>query len=138
MGVITRIEKLADGKYMKPVIYIARNYSSETKQISMNRPLAERLIKLTSPRQRGMRMRKVLLDCLKDQPDDVVITDIDAMFNPDYPIDVLQVLIDTCRVKAFQVLWPGSYESGALVYSVPDRSDYKKYSIENYDVTVII
>lgn len=49
---------MADGKYMKPVIYTTRNYSSETKPISMNRPLAERLIKLASPKQHGMRMEK--------------------------------------------------------------------------------
>ncbi len=138
MGVVTSMEKLADGKYMKPVIYTARVFSSETRQISMNRPLAEKLIKLASPRQRGMRMGKILLDCLKDQPNDVLITDIDVMFNPDYPIDVLQVLVDACRVKPFQVLWPGNYEDGALIYSIPERPDYKKYSIENYDVTVII
>ncbi len=58
VGVVTRIEKPADGKYMKLVIYTTRNYSSETKPISMNRPLAERLIKLASPKQHGMRMEK--------------------------------------------------------------------------------
>ena len=138
MGITIHVEELSNGRYMKPVIYTTPQYGQEGKCVSMNYLLAERLIKIHTTRQRGMRMGQILLDCIKDQLDDVLITGIDVMFNPDYPIDVLKVIVDVCRAKPFQVVWPGNYEDGMLVYSVPGRPDYKTYKIENYDVTVII
>ena len=138
MGITIRADRLASGRIMKPIIYTARVNGVTDNKVSLNRSLAERLIKISSPRQRGMRMGQVLLDCIKNQPDNILIADIDAMFKPDYPIDVLKVLIEACRAKPFQVFWPGSYEDGTLIYSVPGMPDYKTYKIENYDVTVII
>lgn len=140
MGVTIQAGNLERGnsKFMKPIIYTLPQQSIVQNAYSMNKPLAERLIMIRTSKQRGMRMGQVLLDILKGLSNDVLITDIDAMFHPDYPIDVVKVLVDTCRAKPFRVLWPGSCEGGKLIYSIPGMADYKTYKIEDYDITVII
>lgn len=125
------------GDVLKPVIFVNPEREIATKAVSVNLLLAKAL-QSVSPKWRAMRMQQVLQDVLRTLPSNPVISDIDAMFNPEYKIDVLQVLIATCKVCPFSLIWPGHYESGVLLYAAPGLEDYKTYKIENYDVSVII
>ena len=66
------------------------------------------------------------------------IIGFDVLFNPDYQIDVLQLLIAACKKKEFAILWPGTYSDGKLMYAETDYSDFKIYDLDKYDVTCIV
>jgi hypothetical protein len=68
----------------------------------------------------------------------VIIKDIDVMFNPDYKVDVLKILIAARKRKRYSVIWPGRFENGKLIYSEEGYADYKTYNLADYDVTCVI
>lgn len=103
---------------------------------SLNRPLADELIKL-KPFQRTMQMQQCFNRVLESLPDNPVLKDIDVMFNPSYKIDVLKILINAYKTKPFKLIWPGTRKDNMLVYSEPDLPDYREYNINNYDIMFI-
>lgn len=60
------------------------------------------------------------------------------LFNPEYKIDVLRLLIDANKKHPFKVLWAGSYEDGRLIYSEEGLADYKTYEINDYDIVCVV
>ena len=60
------------------------------------------------------------------------------MFNPDYKVDVLKIMMDACKRKYFSIVWPGKYEDGKLFYSEEGYPDFKVFRVEEYDVTCIV
>ena len=70
-------------------------------------------------------------------PDGVTVRDIDVMFNPEYKIDVLKILISVRKRKKYYVIWPGRYEDGKLIYGEEGFPDYKVYNIADYDITFV-
>ncbi len=140
MGVILHKADLIteDIRNLRPIVYTVMDDSMSQASVSINNLLAEKLARYNTPQKRALKMKSLLLSILQPLPDDVLMTDIDVMFNPNYPLDALNILIETCRAKPFQLLWPGSYENGYLIYSLPELSDYKTYKVENYDIAVII
>ena len=69
--------------------------------------------------------------------DGVTIKDIDVMFNPDYKVDVLKILIATRKRKNYSVIWPGKFEDGKLIYGEEGYPDYKVFNIADYDITCV-
>ena len=78
---------------------------------------------------------KQLLDTMPANP---VIKEFDVLFNPAYRIDVIKTLISVYKTKPFDVIWPGRYEEGKLIYADEGCRDYKIYEISKYDVTCVI
>lgn len=107
------------------------------KTFPLDQALAEQLIQVR-PKRRSMRLETNFNKLLADLPDDCVIQDFDVMFNPDYQVDVLKILIEARKHKRFHVIWPGKCENGKLTYSQETYPDYKVYDIANYDVTCIV
>lgn len=138
MGEIIEISRLPDDKssisrlliYMKVVLKLHE-------QQSISKPLAEALL-VCRPNRRSMKMEQIFNSLLDTFPDDVVIKDLDVMFNPDYKVDVLKILMEARKRKRFSVIWPGRCENGKLIYSEEGYPDYKIYDIENYDITCVI
>ena len=60
------------------------------------------------------------------------------MFNPEYKVDVLKILMAAEKEKHPSVIWPGRCENGKLIYSEEGYPDYKTYDIETYDITCVI
>lgn len=85
-----------------------------------------------------MRLASCFQSVLAQYPDNVVIKDIDVMFNPAYQVDVLKILTEARKSKPYSVIWLGRYENGTLYYSEQGYSDYKTYEVKNYDITCVI
>ena len=60
------------------------------------------------------------------------------MFNPDYKVDVLKILMAARKRKKYSMIWPGKCENGKLIYGEEGFSDYKIYDVEDYDITCVI
>lgn len=110
---------------------------SNGNEISLSKRLAEKLVKI-KPSRRTIQLEKCLLSVLEDIPDNSTIKDIDVLFNPEYKIDVLRLLIDANKKHPFKVLWAGNYEDGRLIYSEEGLADYKTYEINDYDIVCVV
>lgn len=106
-------------------------------EISANKFLATELLSY-QPFQRTMKLESCFFKLLQEIPDNAIIKDIDVLFNPEYKIDVLKMLISVYKRKRFRLIWPGNYSDGYLIYSEKDHSDYKTYNIKDYDIICVI
>lgn len=104
---------------------------------SVSKELAEGLL-ACKPNRRSMKLEQIFNDVLDKYPDGVTIKDIDVMFNPDYKVDVLKILIAARERKQYSVIWPGRFENGKLYYSDEGYVDYKVYDLEDYDIICVI
>lgn len=71
-------------------------------------------------------------------PDEVIIKDFDVLFNPEYKVDMMKIMVVACKIKPFSAIWPGTLVENKLIYAEEGFKDYKTYSVEDYDVTCII
>ena len=115
--------------YMKSIQQLA-----EPKSIS--KELADELLACV-PKRRSIRMERIFYSVIMKYPDGVTVRDIDVMFNPEYKIDVLKILISVRKRKKYYVIWPGRYEDGKLIYGEEGFPDYKIYNIADYDITFV-
>ena len=118
-------------------VYCGDSQIPDGEHLSVNKPLAEALIKI-SPSARTMQLERCLRDLMQNLPADGIVEDIDVLFSPALKIDVLTLLISLWKSKPFRLKWPGSLVNNALVYSEKSRSDYRMFPIENYDILCVI
>lgn len=140
MGKIIHSCSVSGSEYsglLKPIIYCCPEEDVVDSAIPINHTLAEKLSALR-PKQRTMRLAVCFEEILKTLPDNAVIKDFDVMFNPEYKVDVLKILVDACKRKPFSIIWPGKCEDGKLFYAEDGYQDFKTFSVEEYDVTCII
>lgn len=121
---------------INPIIYCCP-FCGEDNAFSLNLLLAKRLAECR-PRRRSIRMESIFTQVLDEFPDNIVIKDFDVIFNPEYKVDVLRILIAACKKKPFSVIWPGKYEDGKLIYADDGYPDFKTFRIEDYDITCIV
>ena len=138
MGTIIEISRLPDDAAMisRLLIYMKAIQKMHEPR-SVSKPLAEALL-ACKPNRRSMKLEQIFNNVLDTLPDGVVIKDIDVLFNPDYKVDVLKILIESRKRKRYSVIWPGKCEDGKLIYSEEGFPDYKTYNIKNYDITCVI
>lgn len=122
---------------LKPVIYCNSDTSIEAQAISLNKALAQELI-IYKPKRRTMQIEKCLFDIIDKLPENSIIKDFDVLFNPNYKIDVLKIMVNVCKAKPFSMIWPGTIDGNKLVYAEEGYIDYKTYDVNDYDVTCII
>ena len=138
MGTIIEISRLPDDAAMVSRLLIYMNAIQKMHESrSVSKPLAEALL-ACKPNRRSMKLEQIFNNILDTLPDGVVIKDIDVMFNPDYKVDVLKILMASRKRKRYSVIWPGRCEDGKLIYGEEGFPDYKTYNIENYDITCVI
>ena len=138
MGTIIEISRLPDDAAMVSRLLIYMNAIQKMHESrSVSKPLAEALL-ACKPNRRSMKLEQIFNNVLDTLPDGVVIKDIDVMFNPDYKVDVLKILMASRKRKRYSVIWPGRCEEGKLIYGEEGFPDYKTYDIENYDITCVI
>lgn len=138
MGMVLSQNNFSPGRdgILMPVVYVQPNRGIERQAISINHELSIAL-SVIAPKRRAMRMNQVLRSIVQELPEDAIICEFDALFHPEYQIDVLQMLIAVCRTKPFSLIWPGTYEGGKLIYAEEGRPDYKVFEIVNYDITCV-
>lgn len=140
MGIVVSVRKistLSSNGLLRPIVYCCGDLDNVEPVVSLNRILAEQLA-VYKPKRRTMQIEKCLSQTLAEQPDGVFIKDFGVLFNPDYKIDILQVMINVCKNKPFNIIWPGRYENEKLFYAEEGYPDYKVFNINNYDVTCVI
>ena len=138
MGTIIEISRLPDDAAMVSRLLIYMNAIQKMHESrSVSKPLAEALL-ACKPNRRSMKLEQIFNNVLDTLPDGAVIKDIDVMFNPDYKVDVLKILMASRKRKRYSVIWPGRCEDGKLIYGEEGFPDYKTYNIENYDITCVI
>lgn len=122
---------------MKPIIFCGHNKELEKNAIALNVGIAGKLIN-AEPSRRSFKLPSIINTIIAEIPENSAIKDFDVLFNPDYQIDVLQLLIAACKKKEFAILWPGTYSDGKLMYAETCYSDFKIYDLDKYDVTCIV
>ena len=103
---------------------------------SVSKELADRLL-ACRPNRRSMKLEQIFNAVLDLYPDGVTIKDIDVMFNPEYRVDVMKILVSARKRKEYSVIWPGKFEDGKLIYGEEGYPDYKVYKIRDYDITFV-
>ena len=138
MGMVIELKSLSDEDAMlsRLLIYM-KAISNINEPKSVSKPLAEALL-ACKPNRRSIKLEQMFNNVLDTFPDGVVIRDIDVMFNPDYKVDVLKILMAARKRKKYSVIWPGKCENGKLIYGEEGFSDYKIYDVEDYDITCVI
>ncbi len=121
--------------YNRLVIY-KKNFIEQEHIVSVSKELAEEMLNCKESR-RSMKLEQIFNAVLDRYPDGVTIKDIDVLFNPEYKVDVLKILIAARKRKRFSVIWPGGYKEGKLIYAEEGYPDYKVYEIANYDITCV-
>ena len=130
-------QKYGSGGLMKPIIFCGPDEELEKNAVALNVSIAEKLIN-AKPSRRSFRLPSIIDSIIAELTENSTIKDFDVLFNPDYQIDVLQLLIAACRKKEFAILWPGTYSDGKLMYAETGYSDFKIYDLDKYDVTCIV
>ena len=137
MGTIVDFIKLPDEEAMISRLLV---YLKKIKEIvepqSISREMADELL-ACKPERRSIKLEQIFNKVLDRYPDGVTIKDIDVMFNPDYKVDVLKILIAARKRKRYSVVWPGRLEDGKLIYGEEGYPDYKVYQIADYDITCV-
>ena len=116
------------------IYYYAIKIQNESKSIS--KEMANELLKC-KPNRRSVKLERIFNSILDKYPSGVIIKDIDVMFNPEYQVDVLKILIEARKRKLYSVIWPGKFEDEKLIYSEEGYPDYKVYKIADYDITCV-
>ena len=137
MGTIIEFYQVGDEEAMlsRLLVYM-RTIQRLLEPKSVSKELADGLLACRSNR-RSMKLEQIFNTVLDRYPDDVTIKDIDVMFNPEYEVDVLKILVAARKRKRYSVVWPGRFEDGKLVYGEEGYLDYKVYKIEDYDITFV-
>jgi len=137
MGEVLKIKQLNDQELaLSRLLVYANHFQKLTEPKSISKEMADGLL-ACAPKRRSMRMEDIFYSVIKKYPDGVVIKDIDVMFNPEYKIDVLKILISARKRKKYYVIWPGRIEKGKLIYGEEGFPDYKEYNITDYDITFV-
>ena len=137
MGTIIEFHQVADEQAMlnRLLIYM-KAIKKMTEPQSVSKELADELL-ACKPNRRSMKLEQIFNKVLDRYPDGVTIKDIDVMFNPEYQVDVLKILIEARKRKKCSVIWPGRFEDGKLIYAEEGYPDYKVYEIASYDITCV-
>lgn len=138
MGIVVNHQQVVIAlNHFKLIIYNGSLCHDEKRAISLNKWIAEELYKFNYKR-RTLQVEYIFNNILSGLPKDVIIKDIDALFNPDYKIDVIRVLVEAYKRHPFSLIWPGRYDNGRLIYSEDGLVDYKTYEIRDYDIVCVV
>lgn len=137
MGTIIEVHQVPDEQAMlsRLLVYF-KAFQKMAEPKSVGKELADELL-ACKPNRRSMKLEQIFNTVLDGYPDGVTIKDIDVMFNPDYKVDVLKILIAARKRKRYSVIWPGRLEDGKLIYGEEGYPDYKVYKIADYDITCV-
>ena len=102
MGVIITARKFSpqnQAGLLKPIVYCYPYEGVTEHAVSINLELAQAL-KAFKPKRRTMQIERCFAEILSKLPEGVVLKDFDALFNPDYKVDVMKMMVNTCKANA--------------------------------------
>lgn len=140
MGNIIRAYQLLQYDFegvQKPLVYCNCDIEFLNNAISLESDMTDAL--LSVPKKfRNTRVPQCFDKVLSLFPANIVLKHIDVLFNPDYKIDVIAMLVLACKRHNFSIVWPGKYIDGRLIYGEEDYRDYQIYNIKDYDITCVL
>lgn len=125
------------------VIILCTNYRSIQgifkgfKIISLGVILSEKLLRYPIEIRNSILIQELDKLLLNTDENKLLIKDIDILFNPGYKIDVLKYFYSLAKVKKVVIQWNGIIKNDYLQYSEIGYLDYKRYSINKYDIICI-
>lgn len=140
MGIVITARKFSpqnQAGLLKPIIFCCSYEGITGNAVPMNMKLAQAL-KVYKPKRRTMQIEKCFSEILAKLPDGVALKDFDVLFNPDYKVDVLKIMVNACKTKPYSVIWPGTFDGSKLIYAEEGFRDYKTYDVNDYDITCIV
>lgn len=138
MGTVIDVLQLQEhSNLFRLIIYTNEKCIKKAKIESINKRLAEELKKV-KPMQRTFYLEKCFNSILETLPKDVILKDLDVMFNPAYKVDIIRTLVESYKRHPFGVIWPGTFDGSRLIYSSPELPDYKVYEIQDYDILCVM
>jgi len=145
MGSIYKLSSLTPEKINKllfPIIFCVdktkiSKYITGYDVLSLNEVLSKRLLSYEQ-HKRYLHISDEINATIQSKKGNMLITDFEILFDPEYQIDVLKLFILLNRKQKIAVLWPGKYEQNKLKFAEPEYQDYKSYNIKDYDITCII
>ena len=136
MGIIIKRNQYV-ASYDKLAIFIERKLYDYSEAISFNKPFSEELIHVPFEK-RSLQVEKCLSCVLGQYEPYTIFRDFDVLFNPDYKIDVLSVLVNAYKINKYSLVWSGKFLDGKLIYSEEGYKDYKVFSVSQYDIICVI
>ncbi len=106
-------------------------------KLNIGLELSKRLRKI-SVAERDERIEKEL-DLLIGQLDDeeIIVDNIDLLFNPQYKLNVQSYFIKKGRNKKVVLTWPGTMKNEKLYYSEFGLSDYIEIDINKHNIVYV-
>lgn len=140
MGFITNIYEIDKflNEYNYPIIScISKETISckflEHKELSIGEKLSSELRKYNKDERNSLVYQKVE-EIVKESTEKLILTNLDILFNPDYKLDILRLVVQLSKNKNLIIEWPGIYDNESLIYSKPEYLDYRRYLIKDYDI----
>jgi len=136
---LAEIEKLVEKKNDYIIISCmpledVKSIFKQFKILSLGEILSRELLKIDK-KDRKFAVELILKRILSNiNKQELIITDIDILFNPAYKLDIIKLFIQLSRNRKVIVQWPGKLDSQNLVYSSQEYEDYNRYSIRDYDI----
>jgi hypothetical protein len=75
---------------------------------------------------------------LGEEHRDILLTNTDILFAPEYGLDVIKLLLQLGRNQRLYLPWPGEIAGERLTYSEPSRFDFKEYNVKDYVDTYVV
>jgi len=136
---LAEIEKLVEKKNDYIIISCmpledVKSIFKQFKILSLGEILSRELLKIDK-KDRKFAVELILKRILSNiNKQELIITDIDILFNQAYKLDIIKLFIQLSRNRKVIVQWPGKLDSQNLVYSSQEYEDYNRYSIRDYDI----
>jgi hypothetical protein len=103
-------------------------------QVSLGRELSEKLMAFEKSKRRYVVYEELNKIIFTNKSENLIISEIDILFNPSYDIDILRFFINASRVKNLVVIWNGQVINNELRYSENKYEDYHHYDISKFDI----
>ena len=113
------------------------NVFKDFNEISLGINLADKLIRYPRENRNHIILEELDNLLLKSKHKEIIVKDIDILFNPEYKFDVIKYFTNIARVKKIVVVWNGVITNEYLQYSENSYMDYKRYLIKNYDIICV-
>lgn len=123
------------GSYPAKVARLIEDVKYET--FNLNIKLAEALLKIPQ-KQRAERANDEIMKIVSKCDKPIFLENYEMLFDPRYNVDAIRVFVHLSRRQKLIIKWCGSIIEDSLEYATLEHKDYRRFRIEDYDITCVI
>jgi len=128
------IERARQGVFiMAPKVTVSIN----APVVNVGLQLSEKMYKARNEGSSG-NITSELDAILGEEHRDIILTNTDILFTPEYGLDVIKLLLQLGRNQRFYLPWPGEIAGERMTYSEPGKFDYREYNVKDYVDTYVV